>query len=330
MNSFGHIFRISMYGESHGKSLGVLIDGCPSGIALNEKDFAEDLERRKGGKKGTTSRREPDRPHILSGVFRNRTTGSPILIFFENTDTKPRAYEAMKDAPRPGHADFVARVKYGGFHDYRGGGHLSGRVTLGLVAAGVLAKKIIHPVAVRSRLAEAAGETDIDGAVSAAIKKKNSIGGVVECEAENIPLGLGEPFFDSVESLLSHIIFAIPAVRAIEFGSGFQAARMTGSEHNDVYIDKEGRTRTNHAGGINGGITNGNPLFFRVAVKPTPSIPQPQQTIDLRTGQKRRLSVSGRHDTCIALRVPVIVEAAVAIVLADLMALVQKVPRVVT
>ncbi len=319
MNSFGRLFRISIYGESHGKVVGVLIDGCPAGLSLDEADFEKDLLRRKSGAKGTTPRLESDRPYIKSGLFKGKTTGAPMLITFENTNVRSRDYDSLKDVPRPGHADFTAREKYGGFNDYRGGGFFSGRITLGLVAAGVVAKKIIEPVIVKAALIEVGGDTDIERAVDKAIETKDSIGGIIKCEADHIPSGLGEPFFDSVESVISHIIFSIPAIKGIEFGAGFGAARMRGSEHNDLIIDRGGRTGTNFAGGINGGITNGNPIIFRVVVKPTSSISLPQHTINLKTGKCTDLVIEGRHDICIALRVPVVVECATAIVLADLM-----------
>lgn len=319
MNSFGILFRVSIYGESHGKEIGILIDGCPPGLELAEKDFEADLLRRKSGAKGTTPRLESDAPLIKSGVFNGKTTGAPVLIAFENKNVESKDYDPLKDTPRPGHADFTAAKKYGGFNDYRGGGHFSGRLTLGLVAAGVIAKKIIEPVKVMAALVEAGGDTDIERAVSKALEMKDSIGGIIECEAVNVPIGLGEPFFDSVESMLSHMMFSIPAIKGIEFGAGFRSARMKGSESNDRILDAGGKTETNHAGGINGGITNGNPLLFRVVVKPTSSISLPQRTINLQTGEQTDLAVQGRHDTCIALRVPVVVECAAAIVLADLM-----------
>jgi chorismate synthase len=319
MNSFGRLFKVSIFGESHGESVGVLIDGCPPGLPLSETDFTCDLERRKSGAKGTTPRRESDVPLIKSGVMDVKTTGAPILIIFENKETDSGAYEQIQYTPRPGHADFTAWKKYRGFNDYRGGGHFSGRLTVGLVATGVIAKKLTRPVTFEAKLIEAGGSRDIDGAVAAAMHDKDSIGGIVECRISNVPVGLGEPFFDSVESLISHIVFSVPAVKGIEFGAGLAGSRMRGSEHNDEIINMEGRTKTNNAGGINGGITNGNDIVFRVAIKPTSSIGIPQSTIDLRTGETVRLSVAGRHDTCIALRMPVIIEAASAIVFADLL-----------
>lgn len=318
MNSFGRIFRVSIYGESHGHGAGILIDGCPPGIDLCEDDFAEDIARRKSGAKGTTPRTEADTPHIRSGVYNNKTTGAPILIAFHNTNTRSRDYENLKNTPRPGHADFTALKKYGGFHDPRGGGHFSGRITLGLVAAGVVAKKIIHPMTIEAKLIEAGGSTNIQQAVDKAVETKDSIGGIVQCQIKNIPAGLGEPFFDSVESMISHIIFSIPATKGIEFGAGFEAARMTGSQHNDNFIDADGTTETNYAGGINGGITNGNPIDFKVAVKPTSSIELPQKTVNLKTNKLDDLIIEGRHDTCIALRIPIVIENATAIVMADL------------
>jgi chorismate synthase len=304
------------------------LDGCPAGIPLEERDFDADIERRNPSLPGTTARKEPDRPQLLSGVFEGHTTGSPIHILFMNKNTDSSVYETIKDIPRPGHADFSAHKKFGGFQDHRGGGHFSGRLTLGIVAAGVLAKKMLDPIVIQAQITEAGGSAEIEEAVEAAHKNQDSIGGIVECVSKGIPAGLGEPFFDSVESLLSHVLFAIPAVKGVEFGAGFRSARMRGSEHNDRILDLEGATETNHSGGINGGLTNGNPILFRVAVKPTSSIPQKQSSIDLKTGEETELFIEGRHDTCIALRMPVIVEAATAIVLADLMLLAQNSPRV--
>jgi len=329
MNSFGRIFKISIYGESHGNQVGVLIDGCPAGLQISEDDFNEDLLRRKSGAKGTTPRIEDDKPSIVSGVFNGYTTGAPLLIAFHNKNTKSKDYNNLYTFPRPGHADFTGKMKYGGFNDYRGGGHFSGRLTLGLVAAGVIAKKLIHPVSVSAELIEAGGESDINKAIDKAIKNEDSIGGIIQCVAENVSIGLGEPFFDSFESLLSHAVFSIPAIKGIEFGSGFEAAKMFGSEHNDQLIDATGKTVTNFAGGVNGGISNGNPLIFKVAVKPTSSISKSQKTVNLNSGEQEELKVRGRHDVCIALRVPVVLESVTAIVLADLMMLEQKIPRVI-
>ena len=319
MNNFGKLFRISIFGESHGDFVGITIDGCPAGLPITSADFTDDLNRRSSGAKGTTPRIEPDLIRLQSGVFKDYTTGAPLTMLFDNTNTLSRDYTKLRETPRPGHADFTAMKKYGGFEDYRGGGHFSGRLTLGLVAAGVIAKKLISPVLVRATLQEAGGTTDVEAAIEAAVNKRDSIGGIIGCTVSGVPIGLGEPFFDSVESLLSHMIFSIPAVKGLEFGSGFAGSRMWGSEHNDMLISTEGKTITNNAGGINGGITNGNDIVFRIAVKPTSSTHLKQHTINLVTGQMVDLEIEGRHDTCIAIRVPVVAEAATALVLADLM-----------
>jgi len=324
MNSFGRIFRINILGESHGKKIGVLIDGCPPGISIIEDDFLRDLQRRKPGAKGTTTRIEEDIPQFETGIKKFVTTGAPILISFENKNIISSDYSDFDIKPRPGHSDFVSMMKFKNHSDLSGGGHFSGRLTLGLVAAGVIAKRILKNIAIEAKLIEAGGIKDIDSAVEKALAEKDSIGGLIECRISNIPIGIGEPFFDSLESIISHIIFSIPAIKGIEFGSGFKSAEMYGSEHNDVFIDKSGKTKTNNAGGINGGISNGNEIVFRVAVKPTSSIGKEQTTINFDTGKTETLSVKGRHDACIALRIPVIVEAAAAIALADL-TLIQKI-----
>lgn len=321
MNSFGRLFRVHIFGESHGPAVGVTIDGCPAGIALSVEDFTADIERRKAGAAGTTPRKEDDMPEILSGVFNNKTTGAPITIIFRNNNTHSADYEALRDTPRPGHADFVLHQKFDGFNDYRGGGHSSGRLTVCLVAAGVVAKKVLNGISVSATLVEAGGNTDIEAAIQKAVEEQDSIGGIVSCSVKGLSVGLGEPFFDSAESLISHIAFSIPAIKGIEFGSGFGATKMKGSEHNDAIIDADGTTKTNNAGGINGGITNGNELTFRIAVKPTSSTPKEQQTWNNKTQQVETFAVKGRHDLCIALRVPVVTEAAAAIAVADLLLL---------
>jgi len=329
MNSFGRLFRVNIFGESHGESVGVNIDGCPAGIPLPVEDFLPDLERRKGGiQKGTTPRKEDDLPIFKSGLFNSLSTGAPITILFENNNTRSGDYEKQRAVPRPGHADFVAHHKFGGFEDYRGGGSFSARLTVGLVAAGVIAKKLMPGVAVSSSILEIGGETDLDKGLQKAIDAKDSIGGIVECRVSGLPMGLGEPFWDSVESLLGHAAFAIPAVRGVEFGTGFAAARMFGSQHNDAIEDMQGHTRTNHAGGVVGGITNGNELVYRIAIKPTSSTPKDQQTLNWETGLQETFSVKGRHDLCVALRAPVILESMTAIVLADLLLLDQQAGRV--
>lgn len=330
MNSFGRIFRVSIFGESHGPSVGVVIDGCPAGLPLNEDDFTTDIERRKGGtQKGTTPRKEDDKPIFLTGVYNNKTTGAPLTIIFENKNTRSGDYEKQRAVPRPGHADFVAHQKFGGYEDFRGGGHFSGRLTVCLVAAGVVAKKLLKDISVESTILEIGGEGDIEKGLQKAIDAKDSVGGIVGCTVRGIPAGLGEPFFDSAESLISHAVFSIPAIKGIEFGAGFAAARMFGVDHNDAIIDAEGRTRTNNAGGIVGGITNGNELLFRVVVKPTSSTPKEQESWNWETGQVEPFSVKGRHDLCIALRVPPVLEAVTAMVVADLLLLEQKVNRTI-
>jgi chorismate synthase len=329
MNHFGKQFSVSIFGESHGESVGVVIDGCPAGMPLNVDDFVIDTERRKGGmQKGTTPRQEEDLPLFKSGVFNGMTTGAPLTLLFENKNTRSGDYEKQRAVPRPGHADFVANRKFGGFEDYRGGGHFSGRLTLCLVAAGVVAKKILQNIKVTATITSIGGEPDIEKGLQKAIEQKDSVGGLVECKVTGLPLGLGEPFFDSVESLISHSVFSIPAVRGIEFGTGFKAANMFGLEHNDPIENKEGRTVTNHAGGIIGGISNGNELVFRIAIKPTSSTPKEQLTYNWETDSMESFAVRGRHDLCIALRVPPVLEAATAIVLADLMLISQNTKQI--
>jgi chorismate synthase len=339
LNSFGRIFRVNIFGESHGESAGINIDGCPAGLSLSAEDFVTDIERRKGGtQKGTTPRKEDDIPIFKSGLFNGKTTGAPITILFENKNTRSGDYEKQRSVPRPGHADFVAHAKFGGNEDYRGGGHFSGRLTVCLVAAGVIAKKLLdltpdpspkeRGVMINASILEIGGETDLEKGLQKAIDAKDSIGGIVECRVNGLPVGLGEPFFDSVESVISHAVFAIPAVRGIEFGTGFAAARMFGVDHNDAIEDTNGKTTTNHAGGVVGGISNGNELVFRIAIKPTSSTPKEQETLNWETGKIEPFSVKGRHDLCIALRVPVVLEAVTAMVLADLLLLEQRIKRI--
>jgi len=321
MNTAGRLFRLSLYGESHGPAVGVVIDGCPAGIPLSEEDFAADLARRKSGAEGTTPRIESDRPAILSGVFHGHTSGSPIHIQFRNENTKSEDYADFTKIPRPGHADFSAMMKYAGWQDPRGSGHFSGRITIGLVAAGVVAKKILNtfaPIVFETRLLQAGGSPNIDEAVRAAQEAGDSIGALVEVRAGGVPAGWGEPFFDAAESVIAHYLFAVPAVRGVEFGDGFAAAAMKGSSHNDPFINKDGRTAHNGSGGINGGITNGNEIVLRVAVKPASSISVAQHTLDFSRDEMTDLEIHGRHDACIALRSAVVLEAATACALADL------------
>ena len=338
MNSFGRKFRVSIFGESHGDSIGVVLDGVPAGLELDEQDFLQDVQRRKSGAKGTTPRAEDDLPQIVSGVFEGHTTGAPLTIVFRNRNTRSSDYELFSAMPRPGHADLTAALKWDDCQDPRGSGHFSGRLTLPVVAAGVVAKKILAdatildeaPVnAISARIVEIGGKDlstslemtkEIEAVLDAAIKEGDSVGAVVECVVPDVDPGYGEPFWDSVEAVIAHAIFSIPGVRGVEFGDGFKAAAMKGSEHNDP-IGPDGRPLKNGAGGANGGITNGAPIVFRVAFKPTSSISKPQRTFNFATGEMDTLEVKGRHDVCYALRTPVVVEAMTAIALADLVLL---------
>jgi len=482
VNSFGRIFKVSIFGESHGECVGITIDGCPAGLSLSPEDLLPDLERRKGGKqKGTTPRQEEDFPIFKSGIFNGKTTGFPITILFENKNIRSEDYAKQRSIPRPGHADWVAHQKFGGNEDYRGGGHFSARLTAGIVAAGAIAKKLMknyltsehpdipgyisnsqeqwmyssdhakfnrkhqtpaeeklwdelrnrklagfkfrrqHPleayipdfvclekklvvevdggyhndeeqkkideirtktleknnyrfirftnddvlnktawvleeiknyliaesdspsplerelegevlepqVTIHAEVIEIGGEKDLEKGLQKAIDAKDSVGGILECRVNGLPVGLGEPWFDSVESSLAHLVFAIPAVRGVEFGTGFAAAKMFGSEHNDAIMEMGGKTKTNHAGGVVGGITNGNELVFRLAIKPTSSTPKEQESLNWDTEQVEKFSIKGRHDLCVALRAPVIVEAVTALVLVDFMMLEQRIPRII-
>jgi chorismate synthase len=318
MNSFGRLFRVELFGESHGPALGCVIDGCPPGIPLAPEDFEADLARRRPGAPGTTPRTETDRPEILSGTYESKTSGSPICVLFRNEDVRSEDYGLFARIPRPGHADYVGAAKYRGFNDPRGSGHFSGRLTLPLVAAGCVAKKLLPRVRFATRLVEAGGRNDIGAAVAEAMETGDSVGGLVELRVDGLGIGLGEPFFDSAEGMIAHALFAVPGVRGVEFGDGFAAARMRGSEHNDRFVGAYGLTATNHSGGVNGGITNGAEMVLRVAVKPTATIATPQSTIDVVSGEMAELSAPGRHDACIAIRAAVALEAACAIALADL------------
>ena len=355
MNTLGRKFRVSIFGESHGELIGVVLDGVPAGLELSEHDFQQDILRRKSGAKGTTPRIEADSPMIVSGVFEGHTTGAPLTITFKNTNTHSSDYELFAEMPRPGHADLTAALKWDDCQDPRGGGHFSGRMTLPVVTAGVVAKKILEDATILDetpvrginariielggialgevRVSDVAGDSEaasvyVDAseselpaawqdAIDKAMNEGDSLGAVVECVVPYVDPGYGEPFWDSVESQVAHAVFAIPGVRGIEFGDGFAAAQMKGSEHNDP-IGEDGRPLKNGAGGINGGITNGAPIVFRVAFKPTSSIRKAQQTFNFATGQMDELVVPGRHDACFALRAPVVVEAMTAIALADL------------
>jgi chorismate synthase len=322
MNTFGRKFRVSIFGESHGELIGVVLDGVPAGLELSEQDFEHDVMRRKSGARGTTPRIEDDLPQIVSGVFEGHTTGAPLTIVFRNKNTKSSDYELFSAIPRPGHADLTAALKWDDCQDPRGSGHFSGRLTLPVVAAGVVAKKILQDATMLDDTPFSGVEAQIVemGDLDEAMNDGDSVGAVIECTVPDIDPGYGEPFWDSVESLIAHAVFAIPGVRGIEFGDGFMASKMRGSEHNDP-IGPDGRPTKNGAGGVNGGITNGAPIKFRVAFKPTSSIRKAQQTFNFVTGEMDTLQVPGRHDVCFALRAPVVVEAMTAIVLADLVQL---------
>lgn len=320
-NSFGSKFRIEIWGASHAPEIGVRIGGVPAGIALTESDFEADLSRRRASAKGTTARHEKDIPTIVSGVANGTTTGEPIEIIFQNGDTRSSDYSQFESHNRPSHIDFTARAKYGNDVDLRGSGQFSGRMTALLVAAGVVAKKIVGGVEYNTSIVEIGGsrnKTEFSDIIATAMADGDSVGGVVECCASGIKVGLGEPFFDSAESIISHLMFSVPAVKGIEFGSGFEGVRLRGSQRNDCFIDAEGHTATNNEGGINGGITNGNNLVVRVAIKPTPSISCEQMTYNKELNAVAPLCIKGRHDACIVLRAAVVVEAVVAIALAEL------------
>ena len=346
MNTFGRKFRVTVFGESHGEAVGVVLDGVPAGLELCEADFEKDILRRKSGAKGTTPRLESDRPQILSGVFEGHTTGAPLAIIFRNEDVKSQDYAQFAAMPRPGHADLTAALRWDDCNDPRGGGHFSGRMTLPVVAAGVVAKKILADATIldetpcseiNAELVELGGiplplldaQSLHDGSdavadmpdewkdeLERAAAEGDSLGAVIECTVPAIDPGYGEPFWDSVESQIAHAVFAIPGVRGVEFGDGFEAAAMMGSQHNDP-IGPDARPIKNGAGGVNGGLTNGAPIVFRVAFKPTSSISRAQQTFNFVTGETDTLKIKGRHDVCYALRCSVVVEAMAAIALAD-------------
>ncbi|HIQ30220.1 MAG TPA: chorismate synthase [Candidatus Caldiarchaeum subterraneum] len=349
-NILGERFVVVSFGESHGRCVGVVIDGCPAGLEISEEDIQMELDRRRPGQSIlTTQRREQDRVEILSGVFNGRTTGAPICMLVWNRDVDSSPYLRILNKPRPGHADYVARVKYGGFNDWRGGGRFSARVTAGYVMAGAVAKKLLSktlgievmaytkeiggvvagelpPEVIRERrYANDVRCPDEEAAkrmtelILKARGEGDSLGGVVECIALNVPVGLGEPVFSSLDSDLARVLFSIPAVKGVEFGAGFRASRMRGSEHNDPYVVRNGRveTLTNNSGGVVGGISNGMPIVVRAAFKPVSSIAKPQRTVDLEKMRETEIIIPGRHDPVVVPRAVPIVEAVVAITLAD-------------
>ena len=312
---------MTIFGASHSEELGIVLSGVPAGVILRAEDFASDLERRRPQSKGETPRHEADEP-IIEGVdAEGVTTGESVTIKFRNTNCKSGDYSHLRLHPRPSHADLTQRMKYGEEYNLAGGGMASGRMTVALVAAGVVAKKILSGYSFRTELVSVGGVTnkaDFEGVIAEARLAGDSVGGVVECRVSGVERGLGEPFFDSVESVISHLMFSIPGVKGIEFGDGFEGAKSRGSERNDVIINGEGTTKTNNEGGINGGIANGNDIVLRVAIKPTPSIAKAQQTFNFESNSIEELRIGGRHDSCIARRAMVIVEAMTAFALADL------------
>ncbi len=320
MNQFGQNFRLSIFGRSHSQFVGITIDGIPAGIPLSEEDFSKDLDRRKSGKVGTTPRIETDTPQIVSGTHNGFTSGDPLTILFANNNTKSKDYSNLVNHPRPSHADFVANRKFNGFNDPSGGGHFSGRLTLCLVAAGVVAKKIAKNIKLESKIIAIGGFTnpdEIEKAILDAQKSHDSLGGTVKTTINGVPVGLGEPFFGSLESNIAHLAFSIPALKAIEFGAGSQVSLSSGSQNNDKIIDETGETSGNNDGGIVGGISNGNQIVFRCHFKPTPSIGQPQNTYNFEKKQIEPLQIVGRHDACLTLRAAVVVESIAAIAIAE-------------
>jgi chorismate synthase len=320
MNTFGSLFQITLYGESHQPAIGVVIDGMPPGIVINEALIRDDLMKRNPVAIGTTSRKEPDVFVMTSGVYQGKSTGSPIHVSIANVNIRSQDYEHLASQPRPGHADFVAAQKYAGFHDPRGGGRFSGRLTAPLVIAGSFAKMLV-PFAFSHRLIQAGTLTDmakLDAYLQTIADQGDSVGGIIEIKVDHVPVGLGEPMFEKIESLLGQALFSIPAVKAVSIGTGFEGITLLGSQFNDVLINDTGKTATNHAGGISGGISNGNPLVIKVFVKPPSSIQQTQTTFDLQSQTMKDLEIGGRHDVCIARRAGIVLENMTAVVLADL------------
>ena len=320
-NSFGRGFRLEIEGASHSELIRITIDGVPQGIALAVEDFEADLAQRRAGAMGTTPRVEADKPEI-EGLADGKSTGGPITIIFRNSNTRSSDYSQFRRHPRPSHVDFVANSRWGEAIDLRGSGQFSGRMTVALVAAGVVAKRVLgSEIAFSSEIIELGGCRDtsrFDEILLDAVADGDSVGGVIECRVKGLPIGLGEPFFDSTESIISHLLFSVPAVKGVEFGSGFEGVALRGSVRNDRIISADGTTATNNEGGINGGLTNGNELVVRAAIKPTPSIALPQECYNFESGRCEPLIIGGRHDCCIALRARIVIEAVTAIALAEL------------
>ncbi|CCV64785.1 Chorismate synthase [Alteracholeplasma palmae J233] len=320
MNSFGNLFKITLYGESHQDAIGIVIDGLPSGIKVNYDLVYEDLEKRKPKAIGTTPRKEKDEVIFTSGIFNDYTTGSPVHAMIKNENTKSGDYTHLVKQPRPGHADYVASIKYKGFQDYRGGGRFSGRLTAPIVVAGSFAKMVtpFHYSHELIQIGSLKDMTKIDEYLLEIAKNKDSVGGIIEVRVKGLPIGIGEPMFSKVESEIGKMLFSIPAVKGVSFGTGFEGVEMLGSEFNDVILDETGKTKTNHSGGISGGITNGNDLVIKVFVKPTSSIQKTQNSFNTEEKATTEFTVGGRHDIAIVRRVGIVLENAVAICLADL------------
>lgn len=323
---FGKNIHLTIFGQSHSKAIGAVIDGLPAGLELDMAAVDAFMARRAPGQKGTTARKESDQPVILSGLVDGKTCGSPLAVMIENSDARPGDYEQFRTVPRPMHADYPASVKYKGYNDISGGGHFSGRLTAPLCFAGAVCIQYLSQkgVKVKACLTEAGGVSgeSIKECIKAVQEDGDSVGGIVECCITGVPAGVGDSGFDSLESNLSKVLFAIPGVKGVEFGAGFEAAAMKGSQHNDPWcFDQDGgvKTKTNNHGGILGGLSTGMPITFRVAFKPTPSIALPQESIDLASGKSTVLKITGRHDPCIAVRAVPVVEAAAALVLCDYM-----------
>ncbi|MFW6110796.1 MAG: chorismate synthase [Thermoproteota archaeon] len=360
-NCIGKDFVVTSFGESHGKCVGTIIDGCPAGLPLSEDDIQKELNRRIPEKPEIVSaRREQDKVELLSGIFEGKTTGAPICGLVWNKDVDSEEYHRIKDKPRPGHADYPARIKYGGFNDYRGGGRFSGRITVSFIIAGAIAKKLLQLMNIevlaytlqidgvqtkkdltldeihRNTYKTKVRSPDLEKATAmqeAILKAKNendSLGGIVECTAVNLPPGIGEPIFNSLEGDIAKMVFSIPAVKGVEFGIGFKSSQLRGSENNDPYAIKDRKvvTITNYAGGVLGGISTGMPLVLRAAIKPTPSISKEQKTIDLSTMEETTIKIKGRHDPCIVPKAVPVIESAVAIVLTDHMIQSGIIPKV--
>lgn len=350
-STYGDILKLSIFGQSHGAAIGMTLDGFPAGMKVDHEKLQQFLSRRAPGNNAySTPRKEADAPQFLSGLVDGVTCGAPIAAIIENKNTRSGDYAELRDLPRPGHADLTAQIKYKGYQDVAGGGHFSGRLTAPLCIAGGLCKQWLeeHGIRIRAHIVAIGGTVDepvyldwvnpdLDSiadnfpvlnaqaeekmreTIAKAAARGDSVGGLIECVATGMPAGIGEPMFGGLESKIAQIVYGIPAVKGLDFGSGFSGAYMLGSENNDAYEVKDGKivTKTNYAGGILGGITNGMPVVFQVAIKPTPSISRPQQTVRLSTGIVEELSVHGRHDPCIVPRAVPVIEAAAAIALMD-------------